>query len=125
MPPGTGPGLFWAGVGFRVPVPVPPFQRDETRFGKHGDQKDNDRVFFSPFKVSLCSLGWPRIHCIVQAGFKLTSCPRPHERAKAQWLRSLRIFSRKRQEGFIEFVHGQALAAWMLVSFTNGRYRST
>lgn len=51
MPAGTAPGLFWAGVGFRVPVPVPPFQRDEMRFGKpdydSGDQKDNDRGFFS------------------------------------------------------------------------------
>lgn len=36
MPAGTGPGLFWAGVGFRALVTVPPFQRDEMRFGEPG-----------------------------------------------------------------------------------------
>lgn len=36
VPVGTGPGLFWAGVGLRVPVTVPPFQGDEMRFGEPG-----------------------------------------------------------------------------------------
>lgn len=50
-PAGTGPGLFWAGVGFRVTVTVPPFQRDGIRFRESDyDSGDQNRrittVFF-------------------------------------------------------------------------------
>lgn len=84
MPTGTGPGLFWAGVRFRVPVTVPPFQRDEIRFGEpgydSGDQKDNDRFFF--FIQSLNYVAQVGLEFTVQSRLVSNSPPVPAPQKK-------------------------------------------